>query len=348
MMTSSRFNLKQLIALGAMFGVCFLVRNDAAFLIAAILLARFVLLWPTSAKLWWDRIIEAAILEVVSVLIALPWLTYNYRLFGSIVPISGISESLGAHFGGNFIYVPAPLFDFVTLVFPVPLSLRTMWPTILVSLLVLGVALVLVGKMLWRQSRPAPFVLVAYGILGVFLISFYGGYFGAPYFMSRYLTILSPVLALMGVSAAYRMVMSMRSHLRQMVLVSVAALALILVVGLNARHYHNAKHEHFQVVDWVETHVPPQTWVGAVQSGTLGFFHDRTINLDGKVNPDALRAILAEGGVTPYVLRSKIEFLADWNGLATWSQIEKNGFNQKFKLIVNDKKANLAVLQRIE
>jgi hypothetical protein len=41
--------LPQMLALGVMLGLCFLSRNDAAFLIAAILLARFVPLWPSSA-----------------------------------------------------------------------------------------------------------------------------------------------------------------------------------------------------------------------------------------------------------------------------------------------------------
>ena len=77
-----------------MFGLCFLVRSDAAFLILAVLLARLVLLWPRSAKLWWDRIVEAAVPELISVIIALPWLIYNYHLFGSILPISAIEEHL--------------------------------------------------------------------------------------------------------------------------------------------------------------------------------------------------------------------------------------------------------------
>ena len=39
----------------------------------------------------------------------------------------------------------------------------------------------------------------------------------------------------------------------------------------------------FRNVDWVESHVSAETWVGAFQSGTLGFFHDR-------------RLVLASGG----------------------------------------------------
>lgn len=87
--------------------------------------------------------------------------------------------------------------------------------------------------------------------------------------------------------------------------------------------------------------------VGAIQSGTLGFFHDRTINLDGKVNPDALRARLAEGDVISYILASKIQLLVDWVGIAQWSQIEKDRFNQKFRLILDDRNANLAVFSRV-
>jgi hypothetical protein len=47
------------------------------------------------------------------------------------------------------------------------------------------------------------------------------------------------------------------------------------------------------------------------------------------------------------VLASKIEYLADWNGIASWAHIKKHGFDQKFKLIVDDERANLAVLRRI-
>ena len=82
--------------------------------------------------------------------------------------------------------------------------------------------------------------------------------------------------------------------------------------------------------------------------GTLGFFHDRTINLIGEVNPEALRAKLADGDVISYILASKIEFLVDWANIARLAKIKKNGFNQKFKLIVDDKDdPNLAVFRRV-
>jgi len=75
-------------------------------------------------------------------------------------------------------------------------------------------------------------------MFGIFLILFYGAYFGGTYFMPRYLAPLSPVLALVGVTAAYRVLISVRRNLRQMVLAPLAALAVILVVGLNGRLYY--------------------------------------------------------------------------------------------------------------
>ena len=41
-------------------------------------------------------------------------------------------------------------------------------------------------------------------------------------------------------------------------------------------------------LELVETHVPENAWVAAGQSGTLGYFRNHVINLDGKVNPVAL------------------------------------------------------------
>ncbi|MFZ0962459.1 MAG: hypothetical protein WAO35_16300, partial [Terriglobia bacterium] len=39
----------------------------------------------------------------------------------------------------------------------------------------------------------------------------------------------------------------------------------------------------------VQKYVPADAWVAAGQTGTLGFFRSRVVNLDGKVNGAALR-----------------------------------------------------------
>ena len=89
-------------------------------------------------------------------------------------------------------------------------------------------------------------------------------------------------------------------------------------------------------------------WLGATMSGTLGFFHDRTINLDGVVNPDALRARLVEGDVVSYIVAGNIEYLADLQAFSGWSTIKKDNFNRKFKLIVDDQDSNISIFKRVK
>ena len=101
---------------------------------------------------------------------------------------------------------------------------------------------------------------------------------------------------------------------------------------------------HSQVVDWVDRNVPADAWVGAVQTGTLGYWHDLTINLDGKVNPEALQARREAGHVLDYVVESEISYLADWVGIAGW--VETEGFASHFEVVVQDPIANLSVLRR--
>jgi hypothetical protein len=118
----------------------------------------------------------------------------------------------------------------------------------------------------------------------------------------------------------------------------------VMAVGLDARMYvRGTNNGHFQVIEWVDAHVPDDTWVAAIQTGTLGFFHDRTYNLDGKVSPPALRAKL-EGRTFDYVLERPIRYLVDWVGIAKW--MEDPEFGQHFEIVVFDEERNLAVLQR--
>ena len=55
----------------------------------------------------------------------------------------------------------------------------------------------------------------------------------------------------------------------------------------------------------------PGARIGAFQSGTLGYFLDNVVNLDGKNNAASLRAVRTRQ-VIPYMLTEKIEVVSDW------------------------------------
>ena len=59
----------------------------------------------------------------------------------------------------------------------------------------------------------------------------------------------------------------------------------------------------------VRAHVPPGERVAAGQTGTLGFFRDRVVNLDGKVN----RAALAwQARMWDYLAQEHVVWFCDW------------------------------------
>ena len=76
--------------------------------------------------------------------------------------------------------------------------------------------------------------------------------------------------------------------------------------------------------------IPEEQVVGARQSGTLGYFRNRVINLDGKVNP---RAPKDEHAMHRYLKSVNIDWLCDWpselakvvvNYESEWSIFSKN------------------------
>lgn len=337
--------------LGAAGGITFLARNDAIFLLVAILLVWVLherIVAGRSAKTIATRIIAPGLLVTV---IAAPWLINNYVNFGSIVPVSGTAQALSGGFAKNADLLPAVLFEYLFPMLPVPnaMQFNPVFMAIATGLviLILGVFCVQV----WQRGGPARYVVLAYLLFAVVMCAYYGFYFGAGWFLSRYLSPLAPLLITATVSVSLWALRRLRPEQGTTILCALGLAALLLNAALLGRLLIPGVREqgHFQVVDWVTENVPEETWVGAIQTGTLGYWHDRTINLDGKVNPDALQAILTEDNVLNYVLSSPVQYLADWHGIALWATTGNQGntdFSDSFEVLVHDEAANLGVLKR--
>jgi len=341
----------QRVALGLLFGLAFLTRNDAVFFIAAVLAAHVLLGGASAGGGRGRRAGDAVVAGGLSLLVASPWLVYNKLAFGSVVPISGSAQSHSAAFGANLRMIPANLIEASLPYVRIPRALETAWPVIVVALVVLAglgwAAWSLVGRRSLRSLRFYAITLVFCAGIG----GYYGLFFGAPWFVSRYLSALSPLLWLLSIASAYLLLAGLLRD-RRTFMVSGAALTsmlLFVAVGLAVLQFRGGhSNGHRQVVDWVQKNVGERQWVGGIQTGTLGYFHDRTINLDGKVNPKALRARIERGDVRSYVLdETPINYLVDWVGIASWVSMESEPrFGQAFEMVVDDKAANLGVLRR--
>jgi hypothetical protein len=323
--------------LGSLLGLAFWARNDAIFLAVAMATARVGMTLGRPPAVLRRRVGEMFAAAVTMACVSAPWLIHNAVRFGSVVPISGKAES-ATRFGNNLGPLPAKLAEFLTVVGAVPGNLEERASVQLACVLIVALAVFTALRALRHSSSPRLRSAAALALVhGGLLATYYGAFFGAGYFLSRYTSPISILAAFLTVGVGLRV-----ATLRPLRIAFPLVLALV-AIGLDIRHYRRSgDHMHFQVVSWVASHVPEDTWVGAIQSGTVGFFHDRTINLDGKTNPDALRARF-ENRMRPYILGSPIHILADWTGIASW----RDWLTPFFEVIVDDPAANLAVLKRV-
>lgn len=340
-----RFTTGEKLALGALAGIAFLARIDCAFLVTAIFAVHLVRRLRQGPGGFGAAVGDLFVPGVLSLVFAAPWLVYNKLQFGSIMPISGTAQSLSASFGQNLGMLPVKLFELTFPMLPLPRALEGSAAAAVLGLVTLGV-LAAFAVLAWRRRRPFHAAVLAYALYGLALAFYYGALFGAPHFLSRYLAPISPLLIVAALAVALRLARSLSRH-GATVVGGLGAASLVLCLGLlGLKMGRGPEHEHFQVVGWVEANVPEETWVGAVQTGTLGYWHDRTINLDGKVNPDALEARRTQGDVLDYVVDSPIDYLADWPGITGWVDRGNARFADTFEVIVDDPALNLGVLRR--
>lgn len=338
--------------LGVAGGVTFLARNDAVFLLFSIfgvwfMHGLFVAQRGFAGTL--RQIIPSGLLVVA---ISAPWMVSNYINFGSIVPVSGTAQALSGGFARNADLLPAILFEYLFVMLPVPASVQAMpvfqWSAVALILTILSVFMV----QIWRKGGTVRYVVLAYMLYALAMSAYYGFYFGAGWFLSRYLSPLAPLFTVATFYVAYGIATMLVKSQAAQVMRGLGMISLLLCFVLLGRFLVPGVKDqgHFQVVDWVNQNVDEETWVGAVQTGTVGFWHDRTINLDGKVNPDALNALLSEGHVLDYVVGSEITYLADWHGIAGWVTDDFAETNERFvaefMLVTHQPENNLAVLKR--
>jgi hypothetical protein len=338
--------------LGVLLGLAFLARNDAVFFIAALLLAHLLLAGTHSGDSAGRRLVDALVAGSISIVVALPWLIHNYLGFGSIVPISGTAQSHAAQVGLNLPWVGAHLFENAWLWLPLPGPIETLWPVRVMSLASVVAVLLAYWLLVGRQTALARRHFVAGVLFTAALVTYYGLFFGANWFLPRYFSATSPFLWLCVVGATYALARKLTPMAAFMPLATKLAVGLLTVMAaaFAANDYRKGTtHMHKQVVDWTQEHLSSDVWVGAPQTGTLGFFHDRTINLDGKVNPEALRRLKDDGHILDYVLASPVDYIVDWVGMAQWVNHDQQStrFGQEFEVVVEDPARNLAVLKRL-
>jgi len=255
----------------------------------------------------WSRFIPCG----VAALALLPWLLYDLRIDGHLMPTSGRSESVAID---PLLNARATLLGLCRWLFPVVYRIPYWVPlatVVNVGLGALGLAVLL------RAGRPRPRLGVvnagtaALYIYVALLVAFYTLAFGAPHFQERY---LAPAFVAIVPLFASKCAPFLRARPR----VALAAVAFVAIANVPLLAIYRfggfdrgGNTMYSEQTQFALTHVDPACTIGAMQSGTVGYFRDRVINLDGKVNAGALVA-LQRKDLRSYVDANGVDVVIDW------------------------------------
>ncbi len=291
----------KLFVFGVMLGLLVLARIDAAIFVAILSISE-LFRQNTSPPL---KLKRAAAMASLSFAVSSPWWFYNLLSFGSLMPSSGTAQS--AHFS---LFRVVPMAQSLLQVWTPYLQLR--WIEGVPQMLVQG-CLVLILVLLFRKNafaemeHSATLRMGGILLLSTFVLTlYYLFFFGAAHFYGRY---LSPYM-LLAIPLAVVALAGQRFHSRwyYAIIVPVGIFGLVSIIGWDFQVWVR-KSPFPDQVQLVQTNVPVSEEVSAGQSGTLGYFRDHVVNLDGKVNVEALHYL---NNSLEYLRRRDIHWYCDW------------------------------------
>ena|GEM_PF-6655791 len=305
-------------AFGILLGLATLTRIDAGFLCVGIgihyvslgrLSVRRFLLGPV---VWFAGWAAAT----------MPWWLYNIGLTGSPLPTSGLVQTMydpdttlkvSSEILRNLWYAVQVVLDHMILVGFTPL--RMIGAVDVKSLAVLLTKLLVVVLFL-RSARNAwrgdafPICLKwrgmgFYYLYLLLLLAFYVLVFTVEWYMNRYLI---PVAVL----SAILVPLSLR-RMRPVCAQALLLICLLFTLAFGAYSYTRATDSTYaDHWGWVRDHLDDTTWVAAGQAGILGYYHQRTINTDGKVNTEIFGIRLGDRG--SYLCGRGVRYFIEWDG----------------------------------
>ncbi|MBF0426212.1 MAG: hypothetical protein HQL66_10395 [Magnetococcales bacterium] len=350
--------LRGTVGFGALLGLLVLARIDSVFLVILLALQRLL---PRDDEPWRQRLHAAVTTGGVAFLVSLPWWAYNVIQFGHLTPASGLGLRewgwvpkrlyMGIDAAASMLtphYYDKDFIDHSLLGGRVLLALR------LLALLALIVYL-------WRQRRRLGWgsgmtttdpvsasrqamarrtwtFALAFGLAMGVLLAWYVVSSWAWFFYERY---FAPWLLL--AAPAYVALVFLLAQRWQSLPKRVAQLLALLIVGISLAAYVGTPVKHnimFQdMLPLVKKNVPDAEWVALAQSGTVGYFRDRVVNLAGVSN---MTAIAYQDHMWDYLDREGINWFCDWpdyvksllgNKVAdgTWVLVDERGLFQLYR-----------------
>ncbi len=304
-------SLGRVAGLGVLAGLTMLARNDA-FLLCGMLLAVTLFVGRRQHPLR-----DVAIVVAIASAMVLPWLVYCQWASGNPMPQSGIATSVAVR---GYVPLESILRKILASVDPLGFfKVRAVIDEHLAIAVVATLAAIVAWIAYWRCSGAAFVTPVSRRVLTAFaaadagLLLYYPLASSAGQFFERYFAPLKLlVFVLLAILIARLLAAAGRS-------VVAAALALVLAAGTVATNVYWIARDYS--LPW-RSHMGPEAYkivrsryatdnsrIGMFESGRLGFLYPtRVVNLDGKMNVEALRAVRS-GTLEPYMQSANLDYV---------------------------------------
>jgi len=300
------------ILFGILLGLTVLARIDAVFLVIAFAAYE---LYQFRAK----GFIPGAIFSVTAFIVSSPWWWYNEKYFGSLMPQSGVSESLGNMIGENLLRGASVIADIFTVFFFSPYYDLPVWS--IYFLIIAIISFVSWGIQRFRLkdylktefefSSLVPYLFFC-GVIAVYYIFF----FSAPHFLPRYLHPFRILWLVLFACASPKLFLSSRDLYNRakgaatlLICVSIFFAVAFSVWGYTHYFTVDKPNDFYRIGKFALQH--PSERIGMEQSGTSGYIASNIVNLDGKVNLAALHA-KQKNDIGAYIESEKLDYIADW------------------------------------
>jgi hypothetical protein len=289
------------IGFGAMLGLAVLARIDAAMFVAIVVIVLMVQ----------QNIREAFATGLSALLVSAPWWTFNWVTFGSLMPSSGQAEnSWPMPKWENIERAVKSISDIFSLVFYVPGKLgpilRSIWAVVFIATIILVSYRTKLLERLRASFRLGS--LIPLLLFSLALLLYYTFFFRAPHFIDRY---LQPGRMAWSVFIAIAASVFWREKIARWIIVGIAIVGVVFSINGYLRNNFPARqtYDFYNIGVWANNH--PDEKIGMLQSGIASFIAPNIINLDGKVNTDALRAH-QQGRLAAYLRDEHFTYIADW------------------------------------
>jgi hypothetical protein len=286
--------------LGLLLGLLVLARIDSVFFAGAVVVA---VAWSGASTR--DRLSRFAEVGGVAFVVAAPWFAYGLVRFGSLMPSSGYASQewqlspyrleAGAQ---ALLRAAVPWLETGTHQGELATVVRA-----IVAAAVVG-SLARSRRQLDASWRTGALLAGSVAIL----FAWYTSSSRVPGFYARYFAPLVPVSVLAG-SWALLDASRGRAWFRSTATIGAASVVVVTVALLHAGVGFAGNTLLADQVSLVREYVPPGDVVGAAQTGTLGYFREHVLNLDGKVNAEALAH---RGDMPAYLASRDVRWFCDW------------------------------------